>query len=167
MTPLTSETRYLLYDEPNSLSCNGQPFATAEFTHKFEGKYLFRRLSLHAYNRDVPSDGFREQINEEDWPRVFVTPDARTLRGLMGLKPDVALGIGPGLSFAWPRDRAKPLPRGSGLSESVVVSVPFIQLRCPCLLPNPLPVRPFIRPSMHRLHRERRVCRLPLAAEGW
>ena len=77
MTPLISETRYLLFCEPNAFSSNGQPFANADFTHKFEGKCLFHRLSFHEYRRDVPSDCFREQINAEDWPRAFVTSDAR------------------------------------------------------------------------------------------
>ena len=167
MTPLTSETRYPLYCEPSALSRTPQPFATAEFTHEFEGKYLFHRLSFHEYRRDVPPVGFREHIDEEDWQRAFVTPDAPTLRGLMDLKPDVTLGIDPGLSFAWRRDRVKPLPAGSRLSKSVVLSVPFIQLRCPCLLLNPLPMRPFIRPSMHRVQRDRRAGRLQLAAVGW
>ena len=60
----------------------------------------------------------------------------------MDLKPEASLGIDPGLEFAWRRDRVKPLPAGNRMSESVVLSVPFIQL----LLLNPLPVRPFIRP---------------------
>ena len=124
MTALTSETRYLLYCAPNAFSSAGQPFATAACTHKFEGKFLFRRLSFHAYNRDVPADSFREQINAEDLSGAFVTPGARTLRGLMNPKEDAALGIDPGLSFPWPRDRVWPLPRG--LSESVVLSIPFI-----------------------------------------
>ena len=116
MTPLTSEVRYLLYCEPGAVSRTPRPFATAEFTHEFEGKYLFHRLSFHEYRRDVPPDGFREHVNEEDWQKAFVTPDAPTLRGLMGLAPDVALGIDPGLEFAWPRSRAKPLPNGTRLS---------------------------------------------------
>ena len=61
----------------------------------------------------VPPDGFREHANEEDWPKAFVTPDAPTLRGLMDLKHDAALGIDPGLEFAWRRDRVKPLPAGN------------------------------------------------------
>ena len=142
MTPLTSEVRCFLYCEPDALSSTARPFATAEFTHEFEGKYLFHRLSSHEYRRDVPAHGFRERVHEEDWQKAFVTPDAPALRGLMGLKLDASLGIGPGLEFAWRRDRAKPVPNGTRPSESVVLSVPFIQL----LLLNPLPVRPFIRP---------------------
>ena len=167
MALLTSEVRYLLYCEPDDVSRTPRPFATAEFTHEFEGKYLFHRPSFHEYRRDVPPDGFREHAHEEDWQKAFVTPGAPTLRGLMGLKPDVALGFDPGLEFAWRRDRVTPLPNGTRLSESVVLSVPFIQLRCPCLLLNPLPVRPFIRPSMHRVQRDRRAGRLPKAAVGW
>ena len=142
MTALTSETRYLLFCEPNAGSRTTQPFATAEFTNEFEGKYLFHRISFHEYRRDVPADGFRERIPEADWQKAFVTPNAPTLRGLMDLALEAKLGIDPGLEFAWRRDRAKPVPPGHRMSESVVLSVPFIQL----LLLNPLPVRPFIRP---------------------
>ena len=63
MTPLTSETWYLLYCAPNAFSKDGQLFATAEFTHKSEGKFLFHKLSFHTYRRDVPADSFREMIN--------------------------------------------------------------------------------------------------------
>ena len=104
----------------------GQPFATAEFAQKFEGKFLFHRLSFHGYRRDVLADSFREMINAEDLPCAFVAPGARTLRGLMNLTDDAVFGIDPGLSFPWPRDRVRPLPRGAGLSESVVLSVPFV-----------------------------------------
>ena len=144
MTALVSETRYLLClrCEPSPGSTKAYPFATAEFTNEFEGKYLFHRLAFHDFHRDVPADCFREGVNQEDWPKAFVNPDARTLRGLMDLKNDGALGIDPGLEFAWRRNRVKPLPAGNRLSESVVLSVPFIQL----VLLNPLPVRPFIRP---------------------
>jgi hypothetical protein len=116
MTALTSETRYLLYCAPNAFSSAGQPFATAACTHKFEGKFLFHRPSFHAYNRDVSADSFREMINAQDLPCAFVAPGARSLRGLMNLKEDAVLGIDPGLSFPWPRDHARPLPRGAGLS---------------------------------------------------
>ena len=142
MTALTSEVRYLLYCEPGASSNAARPFATAEFTDEFEGKYLFHRLAFHEYRRDVPAQGFRERVNEEDWPKAFVKPDAPTLRGLTGLKLEASLGIDPGLEFAWRRGRAKALPPGHRMSESVVLSVPFIQL----LLLNPLSVRPFIRP---------------------
>ena len=142
MTALVSETRYLLCCEPSPGSTKAHPFATAEFTNEYEGKYFFHRLAFHDFHRDVPADCFREGANQEDWPEAFVNPDARTLRGLMDLKNDGALGIDPGLEFAWRRNRVKPLPAGNRLSESVVLSVPFIQL----LLLNPLPVRPFIRP---------------------
>ena len=121
MTALTSETRYLLYCPPNAFSSTGQPFATAEFTQKFEGKCLFHKLSFHEYRRDVPAGSFREMIHAEDFPRAFLAPGARTLRSLMDLKEDEVLGIDPGLSFPWPRDRVRALPRG--LSESVVLSV--------------------------------------------
>ena len=67
MTALTSETRYLLYCAPNAFSSAGQPFATAEFTNEFEGKFLFHKLSFHAYRRDVPAGSFREMINAEDF----------------------------------------------------------------------------------------------------
>ena len=60
--------------------------------------YLFHRLSFHDFSRDVASDAFLEHINVEDLPDAFVTPDAPTLRGLMGLKLDVAYGIDPGLA---------------------------------------------------------------------
>ena len=126
MTALTSETRYLLYCPPDAFSSTGQPFATAEFTHKFEGKFLFHRLSFHGYRRDVLADSFREMINAEDLPCAFVAPGARTLRGLMNLADSAVLGIDPGRSFPWPRDRVRPLPGGAGLSESVVLSVSFI-----------------------------------------
>jgi len=142
MTSLVSETRYLLCCEPNPGSIIPHPFATAEFTNEFEGKYLFHRLAFHEYRRDVPVDFFRECVNEEDWPKAFVKPDAPTLRGLMDLKLEASLGIDPGLEFAWRRDRVQPLPVGNRMGESVVLSVPFIQL----LLRNPPPVRPFIRP---------------------
>ena len=124
MTPLTSETRCLLYCAPSAFSKDGQPFGSVEFTKNFEGMSLFHKLAFHEYRRDVASDEFLEQINAEDLSRAFVTPDARTLRGLMGPEGGASLGIDPGLSFAWPRDCSRPLPRG--LSESVVLSVPFI-----------------------------------------
>ena len=90
----------------------------------------------------MPAHGFRERVHEGDWQKAFVTPDAPTLRGLMGLKLDASLGIDPGLEFAWRRDCARALPNGTRMSDSVVLSVPFIQL----LWLNPLPVRSFIRP---------------------
>ena len=125
MTALVSETRYLLCCEPSPGSTKAYPFATAEFTHEFEGKYLFHRLAFHDFHRDVSADCFREGVNQEDWPEAFVKPDALTLRGLMDLKHDASLGIDPGLEFAWRRDRVKPLPAGNRtMSESVVLSVP-------------------------------------------
>ena len=121
MTPLVSETRYLLCQEPAPGSTKAHPFATAEFTTYFEGKHLFHRLALHDFLRDVPADCFREGVNREDWPKAFVKPEASTLRGLMDLKKDATLGIDPGLEFTWRRDRVKPLPAGGRmLSESVV-----------------------------------------------
>ena len=78
-------------------SSKAHPFATAEFTNEYEGKYFFHRLAFHDFHRDVPADCFREGVNQEDWPKAFVNPDARTLRGLMDLKDDGALGIDPGL----------------------------------------------------------------------
>ena len=99
MTALTSETRYLLYCPPNAFSSAGQPFATAEFTHKFEGEFLFHKLPFHAYCRDVLADSFREMTNPEDLLGAFVAPGARTLRGLVNLTDGAVLGIDPGLSF--------------------------------------------------------------------
>ena len=86
MTALTSETRYVLYCPPNAFSSAGQPFATADFTNKFEGKFLFHKLPFHAYRRDVPADSFREMMNPEDHAAAFVAPGARTLCGLMNLR---------------------------------------------------------------------------------
>ena len=124
---MTSEARCILHCPPNAFSSAGQPFATAEFTNEFEGKFLFHKLPFHAYRRDVPADSFREMINAEDYLRVFVAPGrapgARTLRGLMNVTDDAMLGIDPGLSFPWPHDRVRPLPRGAGLSGSLVLSV--------------------------------------------
>ena len=125
MTPLVSETRYLLCGEPSLGTTRANPFASAEFTQEFEGKYYFYRLALHEFHRDVPADCFREGVNQEDWPEAFVKPGALTLRGLMDLKHGASLGIDPGLEFAWRRDRVKPLPAGNRtMSESVVLSVP-------------------------------------------
>ena len=126
MPDLTSEVRYLLFCEPGAPANAPRPFATAEFTDEFEGKYLFHRLAFHEYRRDVPAHGFRERVNEEDWPKAFVKPDAPTLRGLMDLKLEAPLGIDAGLEFAWRRDRVKALPPGHRMSESVVLSVPAI-----------------------------------------
>ena len=124
MTPLVSERRYLLCDEPSPGTFRANPFASAEFAHESEGKCYFYRLALHDFHRDVPADCFREGVHQEDFPKAFVKPDALTLRGLMDLKDDAGLGIDPGLEFAWPRDRVKPLPEPARLSESVVLSVP-------------------------------------------
>ena len=85
---------------------------------------FFHKLGFHDNRRDVPADSFREMMNPEDHAAAFVAPGARTLRGLMNLNMNAVLGIDPGLSFPWPRDRVWPLPRG--LSESMVLSVPFI-----------------------------------------
>ena len=121
MDPLESETRYLLYQIYGTPGhTRTHPFATAEFITYSEGKHLFHRLALHDFARDVPADCFREGVNREDWPKAFVKPDAPTLRGLMDLKIEATLGIGPGLEFSWRRDRVKPLPAGNRLSESVV-----------------------------------------------
>ena len=125
MTALVSETRYLLCCEPSPGSTKAHPFATAEFTNEYEEKYFFHRLAFHDFHRDVPADCFREGVNQEDWPKAFVKPDAPTLRGLMDLKPEASLGIDPGLEFAWRRDRVKAFPAGNRtMSESVVSSVP-------------------------------------------
>ena len=125
MDALVSETRYLLCREPKDGTNRADPFASAEFTQEFDGKYYFHRLALHEFHRDVPADCFREGVNQEDWPEAFVKPDALTLRGLMDLKHDASLGIDPGLEFAWRRDRVKAFPAGNRtMSESVVSSVP-------------------------------------------
>ena len=84
---------------------------------------------------------------------AFVKPDAATLRGLMDLKLEAKLGIDPALEFAWRRVRVKTVPPGHRMSESVVLSVPFIQL----LLLNPLPVRPFIRPKKKNVQKCRKL----------
>ena len=122
---LTSETRYLLFLEPDG-EHGSRPFATAAYLQEVGKKHLFHRLSFQDYGRDAPADGFRERIPKTVWPLAFVTPNAPTLRGLMDLAPDATLGIDPGLEFSWPRDRIKALPTGSRFSESVVLSVPTI-----------------------------------------
>ena len=122
---LTSERRYVLYSDAATSSASMVPFATAEFTQFFEGKYLFHRLCFHDYNRDVPAYWFRKGVHGEENARAaFVNPGARTLRGLMDLQSEQKMGIDPGLEFAWPRDRGKALPESHRLSESVVLSVP-------------------------------------------
>ena len=99
MTPLTSETRCILYCAPSPLAGEkGKPFATAEFTNKFQDKFMgFHKLAFRDYRRDVPAGPFLEMINPEDRAAAFVAPGARTLRGLMDLKNDAMYGIGPGL----------------------------------------------------------------------
>ena len=122
---LTSETRYLLFLEPDG-EHGSRPFATAAYLQEVGKKHVFHRLSFQDYGRDAPADGFRERIPKTVWPLAFVTPNAPTLRGLMDLAPDATLGIDPGLEFSWPRDRIKALPTGNRMSESVVLSVPTI-----------------------------------------
>ena len=127
MPPLTAETRYVLYLEPCSPTTQPRAFATAAFLQETEGKHWFHRLCFQDYGRDAPADGFRERIPKSVWPMAFVTPNASTVRGLMDLAPDAALGIDPGLEFSWRRDRVKSIPAGFRLtSESVVLSVPTI-----------------------------------------
>ena len=122
---LTSETRYILCLEPDATQVS-RPFATAAY-HIADGKkHLFHRLCFQNYGRDAPADGFRERIPETVWELAFVSPNATTLRGLMGLELNETLGIDPGLEFSWPRDRIKEVPSGSRFSESVVLSVPTI-----------------------------------------
>ena len=122
---LTSEARCLLCLEPDASNVP-RPFATAAYLQEVGRKHLFHRLSFQEYGRDAPADGFRERIPEADWPIAFVTPNAPTLRGLMDLALDAALGIDPGLEFSWRRDRIKAIPPGNRMSESVVLSVPTI-----------------------------------------
>ena len=122
---LTSETRYILCLEPDATQVS-RPFATAAY-HIADGKkHLFHRLCFQNYGRDAPADVFRERIPETVWELAFVSPNATTLRGLMGLSLNETLGIDPGLEFAWPHDRIKEVPSGSRFSESVVLSVPTI-----------------------------------------
>ena len=122
---LTSETRYLLFLEPDG-EHGSRPFATAAYLQEVGKKHLFHRLCFQNYGRDAPADVFRERIPETVWELAFVSPNATTLRGLMGLELNETLGIDPGLEFAWPHDRIKEVPSGSRFSESVVLSVPTI-----------------------------------------
>jgi hypothetical protein len=122
---LTSETRYILCLEPDATQVS-RPFATAAYLQEVGKKHLFHRLCFQNYGRDAPADGFRERIPETVWELAFVSPNATTLRGLMGLELNETLGIDPGLEFAWPHDRIKEVPSGSRFSESVVLSVPTI-----------------------------------------
>ena len=126
MVVLTSEVRYVLCLEPDPQTKQARAFATAAYVQEAEGKHWFHQLSFQDYGRDAPADGFRERIPKTVWPLAFVSPNATTLRGLMGLELNETLGIDPGLEFAWPRDRIKEVPSGSRFSESVVLSVPTI-----------------------------------------
>ena len=125
---LRSELRYVLYLAPDAPGGReGRAFATAAFLQFRDGKHWFHRICFHQYARDAPADGFRERIPKTVWPMAFVTPNASTVRGLMDLGSDAALGIDPGLEFSWRRDRVKSIPAGFRLtSESVVLSVPTI-----------------------------------------
>ena len=125
---LRAELRYVLYLAPDAPGEKiGRAFATAAFLQFQDGKHWFHRICFHEYARDAPADGFRERIPQSVWPMAFVTPNASTVRGLMNLASDAALGIDPGLEFSWRRDRVKPLPPGFRVtSESVVLSVPTI-----------------------------------------
>ena len=125
---LRSELRYVLYLAPDAPGEKiGRAFATAAFLQFRDGKHWFHRLSFQDYGRDAPADGFRERIPKTVWSDAFVTPNASTVRGLMDLASDAALGIDPGLEFSWRRDRVKSIPAGFRLtSESVVLSVPTI-----------------------------------------
>ena len=126
---LRSELRYVLYLAPDAPGEKiGRAFATAAFLQFRDGKHWFNQICFHQYARDAPADGFREGIPQTDWSLAFVSPNASTVRGLMDLASDAALGIDPGLEFSWRRDRVKPLPPGFCVkpSESVVLSVPTI-----------------------------------------
>ena len=125
---LRSELRYVLYLAPDAPGEKiGRAFATAAFLQFRDGKHWFHRICFHQYARDAPADGFRERIPQTVWSLAFVSPNASTVRGLMDLASDAALGIDPGLEFSWRRDRAKSIPAGFLLtSESVVLSVPTI-----------------------------------------
>jgi len=125
---LRSELRYVLYLAPDAPGEKiGRAFATAAFLQFRDGKHWFHRICFHQYARDAPADGFRERIPQTVWSLAFVSPNASTVRGLMDLASDAALGIDPGLEFSWRRDRVKPLPPGFRVtSESVVLSVPTI-----------------------------------------
>ena len=124
---LTAEVRYVLYLEPCSRTTQTRAFATAAYLQETEGKHWFHRLCFQDYGRDADADPFRERIPKSVWSDAFVTPNASTVRGLMDLKPDVPLGIDPGLEFSWRKDRTKPIPSSSKMmSESVVLSVPTI-----------------------------------------
>ena len=125
MSALTSEARYILLCASSPLSGGGQPFSTTEFTNEHEGKFLFYKLCLHSYRRDVPADASIKMINPADHAAAFLAPRARTLRGLMQLKDDAKLGIDPGLMFSWPREQVRG-PAGGDLGESVFLSVPLI-----------------------------------------
>ena len=126
---LRAELGYVLYLAPDAPGEKiGRAFATAAYLQHVDGKHWFHRLCFQDYGRDAPADGFRERIPQSVWPMAFVTPNASTVRGLMDLGSDAALGIDPGLEFSWRRDRVKPLPPGFCVkpSESVVLSVPTI-----------------------------------------
>ena len=125
---LRSELRYVLYLAPDAPGEKiGRAFATAAFLQFRDGKHWFHQICFHQYARDAPADGFRERIPQTVWSLAFVSPNASTVRGLMDLASDAALGIDPGLEFSWRRDRVKPLPPGFRVtSESVVLSVPTI-----------------------------------------
>ena len=63
---------------------------------------VFDQISLHQYGRDVPSNRFVGMVPEGERAEVFVNHKADTLRGLMKLHGERALGIDPALEFRWP-----------------------------------------------------------------
>ena len=55
MLVLVAERRYLLCGEPSPGTSKAHEFATAEYTHEFEGRYFFHRIAFHELKRDVPT----------------------------------------------------------------------------------------------------------------
>ena len=63
---------------------------------------VFDQISLHKYNRDVPSEQFLARAPKDERATAFVDPSAGTLRGLMKMNDERSLGIDPALEFRWP-----------------------------------------------------------------
>ena len=104
MAHLDADSRYILLKLSKNANGEQEPFATARCVDVGEAGEdpVFDQISLHKYNRDVPSERFLAGVPKDKRAMAFVDPSAGTLRGLMELHGERALGIDPALEFRWP-----------------------------------------------------------------
>ena len=104
MAHLDADSRYILLKPSDKGKGEQEPFATARCVDVGEAGEdpVFDQISLHKYNRDVPSERFLAGVPKDERAIAFVDPSARARRGLMKLHGERALGIDPALEFRWP-----------------------------------------------------------------